>query len=98
MSQTDKLIQPLDSIITADTVLFFDMDGTLVDTNLANFLSYKKAIISVTKSNHYLTYDPVERFNRSSLKNAVPNLSDNEYNRIIKKKKNITMTFYTKQN
>jgi phosphoglycolate phosphatase-like HAD superfamily hydrolase len=86
MSQTDKLIQPLDSIITADTVLFFDMDGTLVDTNLANFLSYKKAIISVTKSNHYLTYDPVERFNRSSLKNAVPNLSDNEYNRIIQEK------------
>jgi len=86
MEHKDKLIQDLDSKITADTVLFFDMDGTLVDTNLANFLSYKKAILSVTKSNHDLTYNSDERFNRSSLKNAVPNLTENEYERIIQEK------------
>ncbi len=86
MEQKDKLIQDLDSKITADTVLFFDMDGTLVDTNLANFLSYKKAILSVTKSNHDLTYNSDKRFNRSSLKNAVPNLTMNEYERIIQEK------------
>jgi phosphoglycolate phosphatase-like HAD superfamily hydrolase len=62
------------------------MDGTLVDTNLANFLSYKKAIISVTKLNHDLTYNSDKRFNRSSLKNAVPNLTENEYKRIIQEK------------
>jgi beta-phosphoglucomutase-like phosphatase (HAD superfamily) len=86
MEQKDKLIQVLDSKITADTVLFFDMDGTLVDTNLANFLSYKKAILSVTKSNHDLTYNSDKRFNRSSLKNAVPNLTEKEYERIIQEK------------
>ncbi len=86
MEQSDKLIKDLESIITADTVLFFDMDGTLINTNLANFLSYKKAIISVTKYNHDLEYDPIKRFNRSSLKNAFPNLSDNEYERIIQEK------------
>lgn len=86
MEQSDKLIKDLESIITADTVLFFDLDGTLVDTNLANFLSYKKAIISVTKSNHDLTYNSEKRFNRSSLKNAVPNLTENEYERIIQEK------------
>lgn len=72
--------------ITADIVLFFDMDGTLIDTDLANFLSYKKAIISVTKSDHNLTYNPDKRFNRSNLKNAVPNLNESKYEKIIKEK------------
>jgi beta-phosphoglucomutase len=62
------------------------MDGTLVDTNLANFLSYKKAILSVTKSNHDLKYNSDKRFNRSSLKTTVPNLTENEYERIIQEK------------
>jgi beta-phosphoglucomutase-like phosphatase (HAD superfamily) len=86
MEQKDKSTQDLDSKITSDTVLFFDMDGTLVDTNLANFHSYKKAIISVTKSNHDLTYNSDKRFNRSSLKSAVPNLTENEYDKIIQAK------------
>ena len=72
--------------IRSDIVLFFDMDGTLVDTNLANFLSYKKAIHSVTKSPCDLTYNPDRRFNRSSLKNAVPNLKEVEYEKIIQGK------------
>ncbi len=75
-----------DTIITADTILFFDMDGTLIDTNYANFLSYKKAILSVTKSDQDLIYNPDRRFNRSILKNTVPNLTENEYARIIKEK------------
>ena len=72
--------------ITADTVLLFDMDGTLVDTNLANFFSYKKAIHSVTKIDTDLNYNPDKRFNRSNLKNAVPNLTDSEHERIIQEK------------
>lgn len=76
-----------DSInVTADVILFFDMDGTLIDTNLANFLSYKKAIHSVTKTDNDLMYNPDRRFNRSSLKNAVPNLTDSEHERIIQEK------------
>ena len=72
--------------ITADIILFFDMDGTLIDTDLANFLSYKKAINSVTKSGNNLTYNPDKRFNRSNLKNAVPNLTEREYEKIIQEK------------
>lgn len=72
--------------ITANKILFFDLDGTLVDTNLANFLSYKKAILSVTKSDHNLTYNPDKRFNRSILKFDVPNLTETEYERIIREK------------
>ena len=86
MEQTNEVIQDRGYKLTADTVLFFDMDGTLIDTNLANFLSYKKAIHSVTKSDHNLIYNPAKRFNRSYLKNAVPNLSETEYDRIIQEK------------
>jgi len=86
MEQVNEEAQSKETIITADTVLFFDMDGTLVDTNLANFLSYKKAIQSVTNSDHNLTHNPDKRFNRSTLHKAVPNLSETEYERIIQKK------------
>ena len=72
--------------IKANTVLFFDMDGTLIDTNLANFLSYKKAINSVTKSENDLTFNPDKRFNRSNLKIAIPNLTETEYEKIIQEK------------
>ena len=82
MKETEKVTQN----ITADIILFFDMDGTLIDTDLANFLSYKKAINSVTKSDNNLTYNPDKRFNRSNLKNAVPNLTESEYEKIIQEK------------
>lgn len=86
MEQTKEIKQGIDNKITADTVLFFDLDGTLVDTNLANFLSYKKAIKSVTKSDYNLIYNPDKRFNRSKLKNSVPNLNETEYEKIIQEK------------
>ena len=72
--------------IQAEHILFFDMDGTLVNTNVANFLSYKKAILSITKSEHSLTYSPNIRFNRSTLKSTIPNLTVREYERIIQQK------------
>jgi beta-phosphoglucomutase len=77
MERTNEVTQNIDFNITSDTILFFDMDGTLTDTNFANFLSYKKAICSATKSDHNLTYNPDKRFNRSILKNAVSNLTEN---------------------
>jgi beta-phosphoglucomutase len=82
MQQTNEVTQD----ITADTILFFDMDGTLIDTDLANFLSYKKAVISVTQLDHNLIYNPDKRFNRSNLKNAIPNLNESEYEKIIQEK------------
>lgn len=86
MEQAPDETQSKGILITADTVLFFDMDGTLVDTNLANFLSYKKAIHFVTNSDYDLTHNPEKRFNRRTLKNVIPNLTETEYERIIQKK------------
>ena len=72
--------------ISAELVFLFDLDGTLVDTNLSNFLAYKKAIQSVIKSDPDLAYFPEKRFCRSNLINVVPNLTEVEYEMIIQEK------------
>ena len=75
-----------DMIINSDTVLFFDMDGTLIDTDYANFLSYKKAIHLVTNNGLELSYNHKNRFNRSYLKTVLPNITQVDYEKIIQKK------------
>jgi beta-phosphoglucomutase len=72
--------------IRKNDILFFDMDGTLVDTDFANFLSYKKAIQSFIQTDNEIEFNPNERFNRALLKIAVPNLTETEYEIIIQKK------------
>jgi phosphoglycolate phosphatase-like HAD superfamily hydrolase len=82
MEQTGEVQLSID-IITPEMVLFFDLDGTLVNTNLANYRSYQNAIHTVTESVDILKYDPAIRFNRSKLKETLPNLSEAEYKKII---------------
>lgn len=82
-----------DTIINSDTVLFFDMDGTLINTDYANFLSYKKAIHSVTNNGLELSYNPKVRFNRSVLKIALPNLNHTDYEKITQKKEEYYIDF-----
>ena len=82
-----------DTIINSDTVLFFDMDGTLINTDYANFLSYKKAIHSVTNNGLELSYNPKVRFNRSFLKIALPNLNHTDYEKITQKKEEYYIYF-----
>ena len=62
------------------------MDGTLVDTDFANFSSYKNAIKSVIGLDKEIQYNPNKRFNRITLKTVVPNLTETEYERIIQQK------------
>jgi len=86
MEETNELLQTINLKIDKETVLFFDMDGTLVYTDLANFLSYKNAIQSVIKLDKEIQYNPNERFNRSTLITIVPNLTKTEYEKIIEQK------------
>ncbi len=78
--------QTEDTLITIGKIFFFDMDGTLVDTNRANFLAYNKAVKSVTNSKTDLIYNPHKRFNRSDIKTSVPSLTEPDYERIIQEK------------
>lgn len=77
----------MDKLITEKMVLFFDMDGTLVDTNYANFLSYQKAIQNVMGLKLEFEFNSEHRFNRIALKKSIPNLNDLDYDRIIEEKK-----------
>ena len=76
-------------IITTDKILFFDMDGTLVDTNLANFSAYKKAVDSVLQTDTKLVYNHEIRFNRSVLKASFPHLTDKELEKVIQIKESL---------
>lgn len=77
--------------ITSDNILFFDFDGTLVDTNYANFLAYSKAIKSVKDVT--ISCEFVGRFNRNLLKRIMPNLNDNEYHKIVYEKEKCYNSF-----
>lgn len=72
--------------INAETVLFFDLDGTLIDTDFANFLSFKDAIKSVIGVDKDIEYNPNERFNRTILKKMFPNFTNIEFENIIRQK------------
>ncbi len=91
-----SLTEQLEKIIKADSVLLFDMDGTLINTDLANYMSYKQAIQHVIAQDIDITYNPDERFNRKSLKKILPNLSDSEYARIIELKNEIYIEHLSK--
>lgn len=86
MGKIIDFIRELDQRINSANVLFFDMDSTLVDTNYANYLSYKKAIQSVTHSETDIPYNPNQRFNREILKKVIPSLAVVEYEKIIQEK------------
>jgi beta-phosphoglucomutase len=55
-------------------IIFCDMDGTLVDTDYANYLSYRHAIIEVTCGNHDVEFSR-ERLDRKSLNKRLPSLT-----------------------
>ncbi|CAI3159115.1 Phosphorylated carbohydrates phosphatase [Acinetobacter calcoaceticus] len=74
-------------------ILFFDMDGTLVDTDYANFLAYQQAISSIIKYDVCLNYNSNFRLTRNSLKVAVPSLLETECQKIIQEKDKIYHRF-----
>ena len=76
-------------IVTTDKILFFDMDGTLVDTNLANFSAYKKAVDSILQTETNLVYNLEIRFNRSVLKANLPQLTEKELEKVIQIKESL---------
>jgi beta-phosphoglucomutase-like phosphatase (HAD superfamily) len=64
------------------------MDGTLIDTDYANFLSYMRAFEDVMHRKHELQFDSRKRFNREELKEIILNLTDDQYSNIISLKNN----------
>jgi phosphoglycolate phosphatase-like HAD superfamily hydrolase len=59
------------------------MDGTLVNTDYANYLSYRQALKEVTQGKCDIRFNLGNRLCRENLKNQVPQLCDDEYKRIV---------------
>lgn len=62
---------------------FIDMDGTLIDTDYANFLAYQHAVREVTDGRLDIRYEAGRRFDRQALKQSFPQMVDFEFARIV---------------
>jgi phosphoglycolate phosphatase-like HAD superfamily hydrolase len=71
-----------DGEIPAGYSIFCDMDGTLVDTDYANYLSYRRAVVEVTCGTHDIEFTN-ERLNRESLQARLPLLTATQQEAII---------------
>jgi len=74
--------------ISSKFIFLCDLDGTLIDTDYANYLSYLHAIEDVTHQKHDIQFNPRKRFNGEELKEKIPHLPDNQYNSIVSLKTN----------
>lgn len=63
--------------IPSGFTVFYDMDGTLVDTDFANYLSYRRAVIEATRGMHDVDFTD-ERLNRENLKRRLPSLTTSQ--------------------
>jgi len=84
-------MKDLESKIRRETVLFFDLDGTLVETDYANFLAYNKAVNIILNKN--INYNPDERFNRKKLIITFPYITKAQLDNIIETKEKFYKEF-----
>ena len=65
------------------SVFFFDLDGTLVDTNYANWLAYREALATIMPNKQMPVYCEEQRFDRKQLRLAFPYLDARTYATLI---------------
>lgn len=88
--------------ITPDKILFFDLDGTLVDTDYANWISYREVIRNTLSEEDFkkLNFLFEENFNCRITASTIYNyLAEEKANEIISKKQRLYSAhpFYTKK-
>jgi beta-phosphoglucomutase len=76
--------------------LVFDLDGTLVNTDLANFLSYEAAISKIFSGKLKITFNPIRMTTRETIKNEFPELTIENINKIVMEKELIFHKYLTK--
>ena len=59
-------------------VIVFDLDGTLVDSDYANFLAYEDAVMHVLSKHIELDFAQGIRITREALKELIPNITDKQ--------------------
>jgi len=79
-------------------VIVFDLDGTLVDSDYANFLAYEDAVIHVLSKHIELDFSQSIRITRESLKELIPNITDKQLEDIASHKERIYHKYLSKTN
>nr|WP_315137481.1 HAD hydrolase-like protein [uncultured Capnocytophaga sp.] len=70
--------------VSEKTIFLIDLDGTLVDTDYANYLAYHYAIKKIFEIE--LSYDRKKRFTRNDLKKIFPNIQVSDFEKIVRLK------------
>lgn len=87
------MIEILNDKVINNNILIFDLDGTLINTDEANFLAYQTAVKEIKKIDLSSLYSKNERFTRNKLKEILPMLKTQEYDEIIKMKNAIYVNY-----
>ncbi|MDO5667623.1 MAG: HAD hydrolase-like protein [Alcaligenaceae bacterium] len=69
--------------------IIFDMDGTLINSDYANFLSYKTALETVVGPQPFLVYNPKIRLTRQRIQQFMPCISKNDLMEVIQEKERV---------
>ena len=85
----------LPTVLPPGFVVFLDLDGTLVDTDYANYLSYRSALREVTNGLYHVDFT-TERLTRESLRRRIPALTDEQLERIASLKSEYFSRFLPK--
>lgn len=75
--------------ITDSHLLVFDLDGTVVNTDMVNNLAYKEAIQQIIGMDLPIAHSKDERFTREKLFSIIDNLTDLQYEKIVEMKNGI---------
>ncbi len=83
--------------VSNESLLIFDLDGTLINTDEVNFFAYKEAIQTVKKLDlTLLLKNHRRRFTRGDLFLAIKHLTSQEYSRIIEIKDDVYHKYLNK--
>lgn len=96
MNNQGTKIEELHKKINKCSVLFFDLDGTLVDTDITNFYAYQNAINLVINTDKQIAFNNKIRFCRNNLKLHFPNISKAEYHQVVMEKEKLYNDFLSK--
>ena len=78
-------------------IIVFDLDGTLVDSDIANALSYKAAVEHVLSHQvSEFNFDHDIRITRETLKDIIPGICEDQLKEIVKQKDFIYPSFLSK--
>jgi len=84
----ERLEQWLSRAEEAEAVVF-DLDGTLINSDLANFLSYKAALEKIIGSQPQLTFNPRTRITREILRTIIPSICEDDIAKVADEKERL---------